>query len=364
MKTIQKISYTLVLVCSMLIFETALFSCSRGAASNAKTVACLMRNDTDAFLQSYIQSLQDAAPGLGAKLQIVSCNDDPAVQIDQLKTMLMNGIKYFVVVAVNTDMTEQMAKIIYSQGGAAAFSNIAPSVSALRVGKNFFYASSPESAAGEYQAQILDSYFKNYPDKAPGKVLNMLYLNGEYGHPAQIYRRLGLMEALSRLGYTVNVLGEDSANWLDTSSRQIMNNWLLQFDGRFNVVVAQNDAMALGAIESLLEENYTDDPSNPSVDTDGDGTVLRVPVLGVDATDAGKSSMAEQKLFATVLQDASSQAKTALELVWQCAQNGSADGFTTSGGITGAKEVTQESPVTERGILSQCYVVPFVPITR
>ena len=133
---------------------------------------------------------------------------------------------------------------------------------------------------------------------------------------------------------------------------------------KFDVVIAQNDEMALGAVDSLVSHGLVDNASNPQRDFDGDGTALAVPVLGVDATDAGKKSMSDNQMYGTVLQDANAQAATALELVWQCMKTGSAQGYVTQGGLKAATQVTKEAPLTDSSIISQCFIVPFVPVQK
>lgn len=349
---------------SLLLAALFMTSACKKQSEKKEVIGVLLRNDTDLFLSAYKNGLINSAKENGINIQAYSANNDAAIQIDQLKTMLLNGVKNFVIVAYNTDLTEQMAKIIYSQGGSAAFSNVIPSVEALKTGKNFFYASSPETDAGNFQAQIIDSYFKKNPSKLEGKNLNVVYFNGEYGHPGQIYRRAGVMEGLSKLGYKVNVVAEFGANWNADSARQYLSLWLEGKHSDFDVVIAQNDEMALGAVEALVSHGYVDNPSNPTQDVDRDGTALAVPVLGVDATEGGKASMQKNQMYGTVLQDANAQAATALELVWQCLENGSAQGYTTKGGLSAAKETTKEAPLTDRNVIDQCFIVPFVPVTK
>ena len=329
-----------------------------------EVIGVLLRNDYEPFLAAYKKGLVDFAKKNDISLQLYSANNDAAIQIDQLKTLLLNGIKNFVIIAYNTDLTEQMSKIITSQGGSAAFSNITPSVEALKTSQNIFYASSPETDAGKFQAQMIDGYFKRNPGKLKGKNLRVIYFNGEYGHPAQIYRKVGVLDELSRLGYSVNLVREFGANWDNASARQYLDLWIEGKNPDFDVVIAQNDEMALGAVDSLLNHNLVDNPSNPTADTDGDGTALKVPVLGVDATDGGKASLAKNQMYGTVLQDANAQAATALELVWQCMKEGNAKGYTTQSGISGAKETTKEAPLTDKSVIGQCFIVPFVPVTK
>ena len=354
----------ILLVSILSLFVFSFIGCGKKASVQKDVVGVLLRNDNEAFFVAYKNGLIEAAKKSGTTLQIYSANNDAAIQIDQLKTMLLNGVKNFVIISHSTDLTEQMAKIISSQGGAAAFSNVIPSVEALKVSKNLFYASSPETDAGNFQAQIIDSYFKKNPGKLAGKTLNVVYFNGEYGHPAQIYRKVGVMEGLSRLGYNVNTVAEYGANWDRASARQYLDLFIDGQGGKFDVVIAQNDEMALGAVESLVNHGMLDDPSTPVRDIDNDGTALLVPVLGIDATEDGKASMSKNQMFATVLQDAAAQAATALELVCQCMKNGFAQGYVTQAGLKAASQVTKEAPLTDSSVIGQCFVVPFVPVQK
>lgn len=347
-----------------LVLASSLFtSCGTKSSStdNRLKVAGLIRNDKETFLNSYTSSLIAAAEEENVNLKVCISNDDAAIQIDQIKTMLTSGVKYFVITPVDTSITEQITKLIKSYGGACAFSNILPSDEALDVGKNFFYASSAEISAGDYQAEILDAYYKKNPSKISGKTVNIFYMNGEYGHTAQIFRRQGFMDGMKARGYTVNVVGEDGANWGYDTSRQIVSNFLPANGNKIDAIICQNDDMALGSVQALIDAGYVE-PGNR--DVDGDGTILTKPVIGVDATDSAKASIKEHKLLGTVLQDAKGQASTALELVIQCSKNGNAQGFTTKGGVSCATKVTGEAPLNRESVKDQIFLVPFVPVTE
>lgn len=356
----------LVLLTAVLMIGLVFVGCTKkSAASDGKIVmGALIRNLNETFVRDYADNLKKLAAENNVDLKVMDGNGDVATQLDQLNTLLTQGVKYFVIIPQDTGATEQMAKLINGKGGAAAFSNIQPSVAALKVGKNFFLASSPESVAGDIQALIIDKYFKKYPDKAPGNVVNALLLNGQLGHPAQVNRKKGVVEGLAARGYKVNMVAEDTANWGAAEAQQKMDAWIAAHNGKFNVVIAQNDDMALGAIESMLTNKYTDDPADVTKDTNGDGTVLKVPVIGVDGTETGMRSMNENKMFATVLQDSVGQSTTAFELVYQVATKGTAIGYTTKAGLSAAKAVTGEDPVTDASILAQCFLVPFKPIEK
>jgi methyl-galactoside transport system substrate-binding protein len=336
-----------------------------GAMAESKPViGALIRNLDDQFLHDYTEKLKKAADGKGVELKVMDARSDMATQLDQLNALISQGVKYFVVVPAVTEGSEQIASVIAAKDGGAAFSNTAPTVTALKTSKSFFLASSPESIAGSIQADIVDAYFKKFPNKlGPGKAINLILFLGQLGHPAQIYRTQAVLKDLATKGYKVNIVAKDTANWQPDEAQQKMDAWLNAHKGKFNLILANNDAMALGAVESLITAKYVDDPANPTKDVDGDGTFLKVPVIGVDATQVALRSMSENKLYATVLQDAEGQATTAFDLAYTLATKGSVDGATING-IKPLDKAIEEAPANDPALVKQIYLVPFKGVTK
>jgi methyl-galactoside transport system substrate-binding protein len=319
-------------------------------------IGALIRNLDEQFVADYAANLKVLAAKAGVDLKLLDSRSDQATQLDQLNTLLTQGVKYFVIVPNQTEATEQMAKAIQAVGGGAAFSNIQPSVAALKVGKKFFLASSPESVAGSIQADIIDNYFKKNPAKlGAGKAINALMLLGQLGHPAQKYRTDAVIAGLKAKGYAVNIIAQDTANWKPDEAQQKMDAWIAAYGGKFNIVIANNDGMALGAVESLLTANYTKDDS-------ADGTILKVPVLGVDATQVALKSMEQNKLYATVLQDSVGQSSTAFELALAMATGKYKAGF-KAWGLNPETKPGAEAPANDAAVIGQCYLVPFKAVT-
>lgn len=348
----------------IVVLVLALTVLAGGVFAQAKPViGALIRNLDEQFVADYASNLKVLAQKAGVELKLLDSRSDQATQLDQLNTLLTQGVKFFVIVPNQTEATEQMAKAILAQGGGAAFSNIQPSVAALKVGKTFFLASSPESVAGQIQADIIDNYFKKNPKKlAAGKTINALMLLGQLGHPAQKYRTDAVLAGLKAKGYKVNIIAQDTANWKPDEAQQKMDAWIAAYNGKFNIVITNNDGMALGAVESLLTAKYVDDPKDLTKDTDGDGTVLKVPVLGVDATQVALKSMSEHKLFATVLQDSVGQSSTAFELALAMAQGKYKPGF-VAWGLKPETKPGAEAPANDASVIGQCYLVPFKAVT-
>ncbi|MDR1108392.1 MAG: substrate-binding domain-containing protein [Spirochaetaceae bacterium] len=345
------------ILAALLIVALGLTGCNKPAeGSESIRIALLMRNVDEQFLKDYSENVTKLAAEKGVELNIQDARSDGATQLTQLQTLLNQGYQWFVIVPCVSELSEQMNQLIQEKGGAAAYSNIQPTVEALKVGPNFFFASSPEFVGGRYQGQLIADYFDKNPDKAPGKTVNMISILGQLGHPAQVNRKAGLLAELETRGYTVNIVAEDTANWTPDQSQQKMDAWIAAFRGRFNVVAAQNDGMAMGAVESLIQNGLTKDNAD-------DGTILTVPVLGIDATQDAINSMKENKLYATVLQDAVGQSAAAFDVIYQIASGTFRPG-NAAGGTPAATTPIDEAPANDAAIIQQCYLVPFVPVTK
>jgi ABC-type sugar transport system substrate-binding protein len=345
-----------VFLCLVLLGTSVAFAGGKQASSGGTTITLLMRNMDEQFLKDYANNVQALAREKGVTVNLQDARSDGATQLTQLQTALNQGHKWFVIVPCVSELSEQMNQLISEKGGAAAYSNIQPTTAALKVGKNFFFASSPEFVGGRYQGQLIADYFDKYPDKAPGKTLNMILILGQLGHPAQVNREAGLLAELKTRNYTVNVVARDTANWTPDQSQQKMDAWVAAYRGRFNVVAAQNDGMALGAVESLIQNGLTKADA-------ADGTTLQVPVFGIDATGEALNSMKENKLYATVLQDAKGQSAAAFDVIYQVATGAYKPG-NPAGGTPAATTPIDEAPANDVSIIGQCYLVPFVPVDK
>ncbi|GGG22949.1 substrate-binding domain-containing protein [Paenibacillus abyssi] len=125
---------------------------------------------------------------------------------------------------------------------------------------------------------------------------NVVIMHGPNGNSAQINRSEGIKQVLS-LNPDVQVLAEQTANWDRAQALSLMENWLQTYPD-IDAVIAQNDEMALGAYNAIEAAGKQDE----------------IMVVGIDAIPDALKSVGEDKLAATVFQDARGQGSTALEI--------------------------------------------------
>lgn len=104
-------------------------------------------------------------------------------------------------------------------------------------------------------------------------------------------------------GIEVNKIGEQIALWDTEKAKQAMDAWLAKDEANIDVVFANNDGMAIGAINALKAIGYNDAD-----------TSKHVAVFGVDATEEAKAAIAAGSMDGTVMQDAPAMAKAMYDL--------------------------------------------------
>ena len=100
---------------------------------------------------------------------------------------------------------------------------------------------------------------------------------------------------------------DQNGSWSAAAATNYMDTILAEYSeankNMIELVIANNDDMALGAVASLQTAGYNL----------GEGKTI--PVFGVDAIDSAKQAIDEGKMTGTIMQDAVGMAKTITALV-------------------------------------------------
>lgn len=85
---------------------------------------------------------------------------------------------------------------------------------------------------------------------------NVVILEGPIGNSPQLLRRQGIDSVLAK-NPDIKLLASKTANWSRAEGLAVMENWLSLYGDQINGVIAQNDEMALGAIQALEAKGLT-----------------------------------------------------------------------------------------------------------
>ena len=138
-------------------------------------------------------------------------------------------------------------------------------------------------------------------------MIQYIMLKGEPGHQDAELRTKFSVQAITDAGIKVDKLAEDTAYWDRPKAVEKMKAFLAKFGEKIELVLCNNDDMALGVIEALRQEGYFT------------GSKF-MPVVGVDATAPALQALEQGTLLGTVLNDAKNQGKATFDLAFALAQ--------------------------------------------
>ena len=184
----------------------------------------------------------ERAKELDGEVLVKAANRDPALQEQQAKELLDQGVKALVIVAADT---EKAASIV-----TAAAEKKVPVISYDRLIRDAdvdLYVSFDNVKVGRMQAE----YLLNQAPKG-----NYLLIGGSPTDNNAKLLRQGQMETLKAAvaAGSVKIVGEGWAeNWSEVSAKQLTETGLQKAHNNLTAVVASNDRTAAGAVDALTE---------------------------------------------------------------------------------------------------------------
>ena len=322
MKKMIKKSIMILTVTALLI--ASLTGCgssgSSGGGGGGTKVLMTLHDETDTFLSTLVDAMNQKASSMGITLDTVYCAGDAGVQKQQVEKAVSDG--YDAIICRLADASTILQMEIAAGDVPIVFINNEPSSDYLKADK-YVYVGSYEQDAGRYQAE----YIWNGLGK-PSSV-NVIIMEGQKGHAAVPQRTNAVKYFFKDNGVNANYVFVDYGDWSDTVTYDRLE--LFKLTGqKFDCIICNNDPMALGAINWMKDNGY--DPK-------------KILVAGIDATSGGCDAIRSGDLYMTVLQDTAKQGEAALESAVTLAKGKSVS--TLDGATEDLKYVW----------------VPFVPIT-
>lgn len=276
-----------------LLLSTAIVL-TMSSASYAQTVGVSMALFDDNFLTVLRNGIQATADEKGISVQIEDAQNDVSKQLDQIKNFVASGVDAIVVNPVDTSATQAMSDAAASAGVPLVYVNRQPTnVETLPTGQAFV-------ASNEVESGTLETLEICRMLKAEGKTeANVYVMQGELSNQAAVQRTQDIHDVMASgdCGVTLNIIDQQTANWSRDQAQNLMTNWL-STGGEFDAVIANNDEMAIGAIQAIKAAGI------------GMDTVI---VGGIDATQDALVAMQAGDLDVTVFQNAAAQGSGSLD---------------------------------------------------
>ena len=277
------------------LLATAALAAALAGPAAAQEIGVAVSNFDDNFLTLLREAMTQRAEEKGASLQFEDAQRDVGRQLSQIENFVASGLAGLIVAPVDSDSTPAMTAAASAAGIPLVYVNNLPA-NLDSLPDNQAFVGSKEIEAGQIQGKEACRLLKE-SGKTEASVLVML---GDLSNQATRLRTQGVKDELAKPECAfVKIADEQTATWQRTQAVDLMTNWLSS-GVKFDAVLANNDEMALGAVQALKAAGVSM------------GDVI---VAGVDATPDALASIAAGDLDFTVYQSAPGQGAGAVDAI-------------------------------------------------
>ena len=273
----------------------------------AENIGVSMALFDDNFLTVLRNGIQKMADEMnGVNVQIEDAQNDVAKQLDQINNFAASGVDAIIVNPVDTSATQAMTNAAAAAGVPLVYVNREPiNVDTLPDNQAFV-------ASNEIESGTLAAFEGCKMLRAKGKTTSarIYILVGELSNQAAVQRTKDFHDVIGMdMCKFITIIDEQTANWSRDQARDLMTNWLSAGEP-FDAVFANNDEMAIGAIQAMKAAGVS---------------MEEVIVTGVDATQDALVAMSGGDLDVTVFQDAAGQGSGSLNAALDLARGKKVD---------------------------------------
>ena len=266
-------------------------------------------NQSDTFLNELLDSFKEQLKEMQNEDMdtVVMVRDAAGVQRtqdDQVKELINAGCDVLCVNLVDRADPSEIIDMAREHEVPIIFFNREPVAEDLMQWDQIYYVGADAEESGVMQGELAADMIKNnsQTDRNRDGKIQYVVLEGEPGHQDAIIRTETAVKTLTDSGIELEKLSYQIANWNRAQAENRMEQLIGQYLNQIELVLSNNDDMALGAMDAYKKLNYTE-------------TALPV-FFGIDGTDAGLEAVMDSELAGTVYNDKEGQAKAMAELCW------------------------------------------------
>lgn len=267
----------------------------------AQTIGVTIAEFNDNFLTLLRNGMSDHAREQGVELLVEDAQRDIGKQLSQIQNFIAGGADAIIVNAVDTDATVAMTQAAEAANVPLVYVNYEP-VNVDTLPENQAFVASDEKESGTLQTREVCRLLEEQGKQDGAKVLVLM---GELSSYTSRQRTQDIHDVIATEECSfMTIVEEQSANWQRSQALDVMTNWLsggIEFDA----VIANNDEMAVGAIQAMQAAGIS---------------MTEKVVAGIDATQDALAAMKAGDLDVTVFQDAKGQGKGAIEAALELAK--------------------------------------------
>lgn len=268
----------------------------------------------DTFISTMMGDLDDYAKmieqekGIKIKIDIADANENQSIQNDQINKFI--SLKYDVLCVNMVDRTE--ASTIIDKAMEAnipiVFFNREPVEEDMNRWEKMYYVGSDAKKQAVLQGELVIDAYKADPgsiDINGDGTIQYVMLEGEIRHQDSMVRTEWSVLTLKNSGLELEKLVGGIANWERTQASALMETWHKLYGDQIELIICNNDDMALGVVDALDRANYSFHN-----------------IVGIDGTPQGINAVKEGKILGTVMSDTTLHAKAIFDIAYALTTGG------------------------------------------
>ncbi len=327
----KRVKRTIALLAAIQILMVSVWGCGIKSADDDQKdgkikIGVTLYDQYDTFLTQLMECFMEEA---GDEAEVVTYNASQSQQTQntQVRKMIEDGCD---VICVNlVDRTDPAAVIDAARKGNVPIIFFNRELVEGDIGRwdKLFYVGADAQESGEMQGELaaLKCLTDKTVDKNGDGVIQYVVLEGEAGHQDAIVRTEYSVETLMNKGVEVDKLGYAIANWNRAQAQTKTTQFIEENKGAVELILANNDDMALGAVDAYEAAGID---------------MKKWPLIyGIDGTDVGLLAVRDEKLSGTVYNDKEGQALAMCRLALTLASGGCIEDLSDEFEVTDGKYI-------------------------
>lgn len=231
-------------------------------------------------------------------ITVMDGKNDQAEQTNQIDGFIADNVDVMILNLVQSTSAATVVQKADAAGIPVVFINREPSEEDMKLSDKICYVGADARQSGTFQGEII-AETENHGDFNGNGVVDYVMIMGDPENVDAKYRTEFSIKALEDAGLKTNELYKQRGDWDQTKGQELAATALTQFGNDVDVIFCNNDAMALGAYQAIVDAGRT-------VGED-------IYLVGVDALDEVQEMVKEGKVTGTVLNDHIGQSHTAAD---------------------------------------------------
>ncbi len=296
MKNMKKFCFLLnsLLLCAVMMFT----GCGRAENETEKKsirIGISLYQGDDTFINNIRGELEKCAKayeqenGVKVNLDIQDAKGSQNTQNDQVERFISLGCDVLCINPVDRTAASVMIDKAMAAEIPVVFFNRQPVEEDMDRWDQLYYIEAVAKESAVLQGGIVVDRYRENPESLDlngDGVVSYVLLEGESSHQDALIRTEWSVKTLKDGGVPVEKITGGIANWERSQASALMEQWLEKYPGQIELILCNNDDMALGAIDAMERAG-----------------ISGICAVGIDGTTPGLEAVANGKLLGTVSSD-------------------------------------------------------------